>query len=146
MFYSTDKIDKTYREFKDEGLYPAQKGTYHMYHRIDGKLVAVGVVDILKTFFNSAYFIYDPEYSFLNLGVVGAIRELEFMRMAKKKFNPDLKYYQLGDMVPNCSKVNYKLHYKPGLVLCPRTKNLVRYEDAKDAIIMYQQLPIEEKT
>ena len=64
-----------------------------MYHRIDGKLVAVGVVDILKTFFNSAYFIYDPEYSFLNLGVVGAIRELEYMRMAKRKFNQHMQFY-----------------------------------------------------
>jgi arginyl-tRNA---protein transferase len=64
-----------------------------MYHRIDGKLVGCGVLDILHTFVNSAYFLYDPEYSFLNLGVVGAIRELEFMRMAKKKFNPHLKYY-----------------------------------------------------
>ena len=64
-----------------------------MYHRIDGKLVAVGVVDILKTFFNSAYFIYDPEYSFLNLGVVGAIRELEYMRMAKRKFNHYMQFY-----------------------------------------------------
>ncbi len=39
-------IDSTYREFKDEGIFPG-KGTFHMYHRIDGKLVAVGVVDIL---------------------------------------------------------------------------------------------------
>jgi arginine-tRNA-protein transferase len=47
-----------------------------MYHRIDGKLVACGIIDILKTCLNSAYFIYDPEYAFLNLGVVGAIMEI----------------------------------------------------------------------
>ena len=55
-------------------------GTYHFYHRIDGRLVAVGVCDITDSYFNSAYFIYDPEFMFLNLGVVGAIRELEFCR------------------------------------------------------------------
>lgn len=54
-----------------------------MYHRIDGKLVAVGLIDITNTILNSAYFIYDPDYSFLTLGVVGAIRELEYMRLIK---------------------------------------------------------------
>ena len=35
----------THRSFKDEGIYPGLGG-FHMYHRIDGKLVAVGVIDI----------------------------------------------------------------------------------------------------
>jgi arginine-tRNA-protein transferase len=64
-----------------------------MYHRIDGRLVAVGVIDILKHIFNSAYFLHDPEYSFLYLGVIGAIREFEYMRLIKEKYNPQLKYY-----------------------------------------------------
>jgi len=51
-----------------------------MYHRLNGKLVAVGALDILKDHLNSAYFIYDPEYRFLNLGTVGALRELEYCR------------------------------------------------------------------
>ena len=109
--FNTGKIDARFREFKDEGIYPQKQGTYHIYHRIDGRLAAIGVLDILKSFVNSCYFIYDPEFMFLHMGVVGAIRELEFMRMAKKKFNPHLRYYQLGEMVPVCPKVNYKLHY-----------------------------------
>jgi len=48
------------------------------------------VIDILSKYLNSAYFIYDPEFNFLNLGVVGAIREIEFMHMAKQKFNKDM--------------------------------------------------------
>ena len=39
-------------EFKDEGINPGL-GTFHMYHRIDGKLVAVGNCDIMNTIFNS---------------------------------------------------------------------------------------------
>ena len=64
-----------------------------MYHRIDGKLVAVGVLDICKRFMNSAYFLYDPDFMFLSMGVVGAIREMEYMNMVIKRFNPDLTFY-----------------------------------------------------
>ena len=86
-------IDKTYHDFKDEGVYPYAFGTYHFYHRIDGKLVAVGVVDITSRFFNSAYFIYDPDFMFLSLGVVGAIRELEYCNFIRKNYNPNLTFY-----------------------------------------------------
>ncbi len=40
------KIDETFREFKNEDVFPGF-GTFHMYHRIDGKLVAISVIDIL---------------------------------------------------------------------------------------------------
>lgn len=40
-------IDETFRDKNEDlGVYPG-KGTFHMYHRIDGKLVAVNVIDIL---------------------------------------------------------------------------------------------------
>jgi arginyl-tRNA--protein-N-Asp/Glu arginylyltransferase len=92
-FYSSNKIDKKWHQYKDEGHYPTSLGTYHFNHRIDGKLVAVGVIDITKSYFNSAYFLYDPDYMFLNLGVMGAIREIEFIRMVRIKHNPDLIWY-----------------------------------------------------
>ena len=82
-----------------------------MYHRIDGKLVAVGVIDICSKYLNSAYFIYDPDYSKLSLGVVGAIKEMEYMRLIKSKYNPNLQYYHLGELQPKQSKVNYKANY-----------------------------------
>ena len=47
-----------------------------MYHRIEGKLVAFGNLDFLHNYANSGYFVYDPDYRFLNFGVVGALREL----------------------------------------------------------------------
>ena len=70
----TDEVDLA-REFKDEGVYPGV-GSFHMYHRIDGRLVAIGDFDITPSYYNSAYFFYDPEFSFLNMGVVSAIMEL----------------------------------------------------------------------
>lgn len=145
MYFKTTNVDKFMHTFEDEGVYPNCLGTYHMYHRIDGKLVAIGVIDICKRFFNSAYFIYDPEYKFLNLGVVGAIREMEYMNMIIKNFNPDLTFYQLGEMVPCCPKVNYKLNYQPGMVICPRTKVDLYWRDIKETTVVYESLPIEEK-
>lgn len=39
-------VDRLHNVYKDEGVYPLSLGTYFMYHRIDGKLVAFGVFDI----------------------------------------------------------------------------------------------------
>lgn len=121
-------IDKGRSATEDHGVYLKKKGTYFMCHRLDGKLVAVGSLDICKEYVDSAYFIYDPDYKFLNLGIIGALREIEYMRMTGKR------WYVLGDMIVNCPKVNYKLQYKPGYVPCPRTKKHVRYDDVKDMI------------
>ncbi len=80
-----------------------------MYHRLDGKLVAVGNLDLLQKCVNSGYFIYDPDYKFLNLGVIGAIREVEYIRKIRKLYASNFMWYILGDFVPVCPKVNYKL-------------------------------------
>ena len=45
-------------------------GAFHQQYRIDGKLVAVGVVDVLPLSLSSKYFFWDPEYAFLSLGKV----------------------------------------------------------------------------
>ena len=126
-------------EFKDEGVFPGL-GTFHMYHRIDGRLVAVGVFDLTNTIFNSDYFIYDPEFSFLHLGVVGAVMEMQYMNFLKQAHLPNLRYYFLSEMVATCPKVNYKLNYKPGLITCPATKQLVPYEKAKDTLELISSL------
>lgn len=124
-------IDECFRQNEDLGVYPGL-GTFHMYHRIDGKLVAVNVIDILKEVFVSGYCIYDPEMNFLSLGVVTAIRELEYIRLIQEKYNSNMKYYQLGELVVTCPKVNYKLNYKPGFMICPRTKKLVPIDKCLD--------------
>ncbi|GFO24301.1 Arginyl-tRNA--protein transferase 1, partial [Plakobranchus ocellatus] len=49
-------------------------GSFHQQYWLDGKIVAVGVVDILPTCLSSVYLYYDPDYSFLGLGVYSALR------------------------------------------------------------------------
>jgi len=65
---------------ENEVQYPPSPGSYHMYHRIDGELVAIGIIEITNKYFNSAYFMYKTKYCYLNLGVVGAVIELEYCR------------------------------------------------------------------
>lgn len=108
---TTENIDAGLnREFKDEGVDVESRGSYHMYHRLDGKLVAVGNLDFLHDIVSSGYFIYDPAYKFLNLGVVGALKELEYIKRVRQT-RDKYKWYVLGDLVLRCSKVNYKLQY-----------------------------------
>jgi arginine-tRNA-protein transferase len=50
---------------------PAQPyGQFHQLYRLDGKLIAFGVLDILPTCCSSVYFVWDPDYSALSLGKV----------------------------------------------------------------------------
>jgi arginyl-tRNA--protein-N-Asp/Glu arginylyltransferase len=65
-------------------------GSYHMYHRIDGKLVGVGIFDLVENSMSSLQFCYLPEYKKLNLGTVSTIMELEFMRKLKSENWPKL--------------------------------------------------------
>ena len=83
---------------------------------------------------------------FLNLGVVGAIREIEFCRKIKRTHNQNLTFYLLGEMVPDCPKINYKCNYQPGYVLCPRTKRNVPFEKCREQIEIVKGLSIEEKS
>ena len=137
-----------HRVFKPEGdgIYPGP-GSYHMYHRIDGKLVAVGIIDICpRSTLNSAYFMWHPHFKFLNLGTVGAIIEMEYMRLLRAHFNmPSLKWYHLGEFNNSCPKVNYKLNFKPGQVLCPLSRQWVDFEACKQAIEAVERMTVDEK-
>lgn len=70
-----------------------------MHHRIDGKLVGVGVLDILPSGVSSVYFFYDTDYEFLKLGTVSALKEIELIQMY---MNDVFKYYYMGFYVDSC--------------------------------------------
>mgnify|MGYP000912354872 CR=1 FL=1 len=126
-------------------MYPRALGSYFLLHRLDGKLVGCSVLTIANKYLESGYFMYDTDYKFLNLGVMGAIRELEYLRLIREQFNPEIAYYQLGTTVPHCPKVNYKMNYKPGTVLCPRTKVSLPWSEVKQKVAIVQSLSIRQK-
>ncbi|XP_019608484.2 arginyl-tRNA--protein transferase 1 isoform X8 [Rhinolophus sinicus] len=95
-------------------------GSFHQQYWLDGKIIAVGVVDILPHCVSSVYLYYDPDYSFLSLGVYSALREIAFTRQLHEKA-PQLSYYYMGFYIHSCPKMKYKGHYRPSDLLCPET-------------------------
>jgi arginine-tRNA-protein transferase len=49
---------------------PSQYGSFHQMYRLDGELIAVGVIDILPGCVSSVYFMYDPKHDKYSLGKV----------------------------------------------------------------------------
>jgi arginyl-tRNA---protein transferase len=49
---------------------PAEYGSYHQMYRLDGKLIAMGVIDILPYCVSSVYFIYDGAWQKFSFGKV----------------------------------------------------------------------------
>jgi len=80
---------------KDSGR-SRKTGSYHQLYRIDGKLVAFGVLDLLPSTVSSVYFIYDPdEVGKFGMGKVSAMREVAFC------IEEGYKYYALGELSLN---------------------------------------------
>jgi len=103
-------------------------GNFHMKYYFEGKLIALGVLDIIPTGMQSIYFLFDPDYSHLSLGVIGVIKEIDYMKKIQRYF-PEFKYYYLGGYIQTCSKIRYKVDYDPAELLCPITKTWVKFDE-----------------
>uniref|UniRef100_A0A8C3U8E8 Arginyl-tRNA--protein transferase 1 n=1 Tax=Catharus ustulatus TaxID=91951 RepID=A0A8C3U8E8_CATUS len=95
-------------------------GSFHQQYWLDGKIIAVGVIDILPYCVSSVYLYYDPDFSFLSLGVYSALREIAFTRQLYAQA-PDLCFYYMGFYIHSCPKMRYKGQYRPSDLLCPET-------------------------
>lgn len=111
-----------FKRFLCEFSFKPGYGTYHQQYVIDGKIVAVGVLDILQDCISSVYFFYLPEYSFLSLGTVSSLFEIAYVREL------EMKYYYLGFYIHSCPKMKYKAKYSGSYLLCPETFNWVPIE------------------
>ncbi|KAL1464676.1 hypothetical protein WDU94_004301 [Cyamophila willieti] len=93
-------------------------GSFHQQYWLDGRLIAVGVIDILPLCVSSVYFFYDPDYAWLSLGTVSTLREIEFTRSLQKS-SPSLSNYYMGFYIHSCPKMRYKGNLRPSYLLCP---------------------------
>ena len=106
-----------------EGM-PCDYGTYHQQYLLDGKIIAVGVLDIIPKGVLCEYLYYDPEYRFLAPGVYTAIQETALTQQVYRH-NPQMQYYYMGFYVQSCPKMNYKSKYGASYLLCPETYTYV---------------------
>ncbi|XP_069130556.1 arginyl-tRNA--protein transferase 1-like [Argopecten irradians] len=118
--YTRFLCDSPLQELNKKKGIPMGYGSFHQQYILDGKIIAVGVVDILPYCVSSVYLYYHPDYDFLSLGTYTALREIAFVQELNKKA-PDLIYYYMGYYIHSCPKMKYKGQYFPSFLLCPET-------------------------
>uniref|UniRef100_A0A3Q1B6P7 Arginyl-tRNA--protein transferase 1 n=1 Tax=Amphiprion ocellaris TaxID=80972 RepID=A0A3Q1B6P7_AMPOC len=114
-----DKPSESQAEYSPDGP-EVGYGSFHQQYWLDGRIVAVGVIDILPTCVSSVYLYYHPDFASLSLGSYSALREIAFTRQLQKQ-SPKLSYYYLGFYIHSCPKMRYKGQYRPSDLLCPET-------------------------
>jgi len=90
-------------------------GAFHQHYLIDGRIVGVGVIDILPDCVSSVYLYYDPQFSHLSLGTYSAIREIQLCASL------GIEFYYMGYYIHSCDKMRYKGKYLPSDLCCPET-------------------------
>lgn len=119
----------------NESDHRVKYGSYHTHYRIDNKLVAVGVIDILPLCLSSVYVYYDPLLSEqLSLGTLTALYEIEYIQNTLNAQHPTLQYYYMGYYIHNCIKMKYKAQYQPSELLCLKQYTWHQYDQVKYAL------------
>ncbi|CAF2102137.1 hypothetical protein HID58_019755 [Brassica napus] len=114
----------------DENVPPCGFGSYHQQYRVDGRLIAVGVIDILPKCLSSKYLFWDPDFASLSLGNYSALQEIDWVKQNQAHCSA-LEYYYLGYYIHSCNKMRYKAAYRPSELLCPLRYQWVPFEVAK---------------
>lgn len=86
-------------------------GSYHQCYRLDGRLIAMAVLDLLPHAVSGVYFIYHSDFEKWSFGKLSACREAALALEAKHE------YYYMGYYIHSCKKMRYKGDFKPQYVL-----------------------------
>lgn len=98
---------------------PKEYGAYHQLYRLDGELVALGVIDILPSCVSSVYFMYDKKWERFSLGKLSALRETALAQEMHAAGAPGMQYLYMGFYIHSCPKMRYKGDYAPSYLLDP---------------------------
>lgn len=77
----------------------------------DGRLVGVGLVDMVPTALSSVYFYYDPAWRDAGPGTFSILREIEIAREMNRR------WLYLGYWIAACQSMAYKANFKPHEIL-----------------------------
>ncbi|EMF17316.1 arginine-tRNA-protein transferase 1 [Sphaerulina musiva SO2202] len=88
-----------------------QLGSFHQCYRLDGRLIAMAVLDLLPHAVSGVYFVYHKDVEKFSFGKLSALRE------AALALEQNYGYYYMGYFIHSCRKMSYKNDYKPQFVL-----------------------------
>lgn len=92
-----------------------QLGSYHQCYRLDSRLIAMGVLDLLPHCVSGVYFLYHSDFEKWSFGKLSALRE------ATLALEGGYQYYYMGYYIHSCAKMRYKGEYRPQYVLDPES-------------------------
>jgi arginine-tRNA-protein transferase len=90
----------------------------------DGKLIAIGVLDLLPQCVSAVYFMYHESVHLHNFGKIGALREIAW---AKEE---GYRWWYAGFYIHSCVKMRYKGDYSPQFILDPQSYSWHPLDDA----------------
>ena len=99
-------------------------GSYHLEFYLDGTLIGVDCIKILKTGVVHSYFFYETSLRPLNLGSIAFLEKAKIIQRHVKFFEK-FKYVYLGFYVHNNPKLKYKVKFNPVELRCPVTNTWV---------------------
>ena len=116
--FVAERFNKGESAFKDLSSYEEVFGaspitTREMRFRLKGRLVGLGLIDVLPNLVSSVYFYFDPSESQRSLGTFSALQEIELARETSREF------VYFGYYIADCQEMNYKSRFKPCEVLGP---------------------------
>ncbi|KAK3110757.1 Arginyl-tRNA--protein transferase 1 [Teratosphaeriaceae sp. CCFEE 6253] len=86
-------------------------GSYHQCYRLDGRLIAMAVLDLLPHAVSGVYFVYHSDFEKWSFGKLSALRETALA--VERGYG----YYYMGYYIHGCKKMRYKGDYRPQYVL-----------------------------
>lgn len=98
-------------------------GSFHQCYRLDGKLVAVGVLDLLPSCVSGVYFFYHESISMWSPGKLSALREIGLAQ------ENGYRYWYPGYYIHTCPKMKYKRDFKPQTILDPESLAWYPFDD-----------------
>jgi len=110
---------------------PPTYGSYHQLYRVDGRLVAIAVIDVLPHCISSVYFMYDAGWEQFSLGKLSALREVALAKEMHEAGAPGMGYLYMGYYIQTCQKMRYKAEYAPSFLADPETYEWFPIEKCK---------------
>ncbi|KIO18649.1 hypothetical protein M407DRAFT_149326 [Tulasnella calospora MUT 4182] len=125
---------------------PREYGSYHQMYRVDGELIAMGVIDVLPYCTSSVYLMYAPQWEAHSLGKLSAVKEIALAQEISSYGAPGMGYLYMGFYIHTCQKMRYKAQYAPSFLLDPEEYSWCPTEKALPLLDKHRYVPFSKPT